>query len=147
VEFSVEIKHHKNQHDETTDHLLASCVFAREVWFRLLQPAGLQGVELQGNSTLLEWWQQGRATLPQVLRTSFDSLVLLTSWCLWKERNRRTFDHKSRSPSHLLSIILEETDSWTGVAHLAGPSVALETRSLTSRTTRSLASTTLYFHR
>jgi len=28
------------QEDETVDHLLASCVFIRELWFRLLRPSG-----------------------------------------------------------------------------------------------------------
>jgi hypothetical protein len=53
-----------------------------------------------------------REALPQALRRSFDSLVLLVSWSLWKERNRRTFDRKSRSTTELLQAILEEVDAW-----------------------------------
>ena len=30
------------------------------------------------------------------------------------ERNRRTFDRRSRTPSELLSIIMEEADAWIG---------------------------------
>ena len=65
-------------------------------------------------STLLDWWLLGRATLPQDLRRSFDSLVLLVTWCLWKERNRRTFDRRSMTPPELLISILEEADTWIG---------------------------------
>ena len=103
-----------DQHDETTDHLLCSCVYAREVWSRLLQPFGFHGAAPQQTSTLLDWWQLGRTSLPQVLRRSFDSMVLLATWCLWKERNRQTFDRRSRTPSELLSIIMEEADAWIG---------------------------------
>jgi hypothetical protein len=46
------------------------------------------------------------------LRRSFDSLVLLVSWILWKERNHRTFDRKSRSTTELLQAIFEEADAW-----------------------------------
>ena len=45
-----------DQHDETTDHLLCSCVYAREVWSRLLQPFGFHGAAPQQTSTLLDWW-------------------------------------------------------------------------------------------
>jgi len=41
-------------------------------------------------------------------------MVLLATWCLWKERNRQTFDRRSRTPSELLSIIMEEADAWIG---------------------------------
>ena len=50
---------------------------------------------LLGASTLLDWWLLERAALPQAIRRSFDSLVLLVTWLLWKERNRHTFDHIS----------------------------------------------------
>jgi hypothetical protein len=35
-----------DQHDETTDHLLASCIFTCEVWHRLLSRVGLQHLAL-----------------------------------------------------------------------------------------------------
>lgn len=77
---------------ETTDHLLTSCVFARESWCRLLHLAGLQGIGPQDQATLADWWLRSRKQVPKAARKEFDSAVLLTSWNLWKERNRRTFD-------------------------------------------------------
>jgi hypothetical protein len=59
-------------------------------------------------------WLHGRASLPQPLRRSFDSLVLLVSWCLWKERNSRTFDRRSSTPTQLFTTILEEAGAWVG---------------------------------
>jgi hypothetical protein len=86
-------------------------VYAREVWSRLLLAMGSLTMAPQLTSTLLDWWLLGRASLPQPLRRSFDSLVLLVTWCLWKEHNRRTFDHKSMSPAELFTTILEEADA------------------------------------
>ena len=41
----------------------------------------------------------------------FDSLVLLISWIIWKERNRRTFDRLVRTTTQVLDIIREEADA------------------------------------
>lgn len=45
-----------DQHDETTDHLLASCVFVRKVWYRLLSRAGLEYLVPADDSRLADWW-------------------------------------------------------------------------------------------
>ena len=45
-------------------------------------------------------------------RMCFDSLVILTSWMLWNERNRRTFDSKSKTVPELLTSLEEEAISW-----------------------------------
>jgi hypothetical protein len=50
--------------------------------------------------------------VPEHHRRGFDSLVLLVSWEVWKERNRRTFDGHSMTPTHLLGVIRDEGDSW-----------------------------------
>jgi len=42
----------------------------------------------------------------------FDSLVILTSWMIWNERNRRTFDGIAKTVTELLASIEEEAVSW-----------------------------------
>ncbi|XP_066323044.1 sulfate transporter 2.1-like [Miscanthus floridulus] len=82
-----------DQDDKTTDHLLASCSFTREVWVRLLVTAGLQQLGPRHDSTVAaqqlghamtqtvaNWWMQTRVAFPQTFRRGFDSLVLLISW-------------------------------------------------------------------
>jgi hypothetical protein len=101
-----------DQLDETTDHLLCSCVFSCEVWSRLLHALAYPAVAHVQDSTLLDWWLLARARIPRALRRSFDSLVLLVSWLLWKERNRRTFDHRSMTAPELLRCISEEANVW-----------------------------------
>jgi hypothetical protein len=58
-----------------------------------------------------------REDVPQALRQSFDSLVLLFTWDLWKEHNRRTFDRRSVTPSELVAAIIEEVTAWIGAGY------------------------------
>jgi hypothetical protein len=44
-----------DQLDEATDHQLCSCVFAREVWTRLLLSLHSSTMPLQQDSLLLSW--------------------------------------------------------------------------------------------
>ena len=67
-------------------------------------------VPLDG-SCLSDWWQNTRTTIPKPFKQSFDSLVLLVSWKVWKEHNRRTFDNITGTPSQLFALILEEADA------------------------------------
>jgi hypothetical protein len=106
-----------DQMDETGDHLLCSCVYAREVRSRLLATMASIATPPQHDACLLGWWMSAREDVPQVLRWSFDSLVLLVTWDLWKERNRRTFDHRSATPSELVAAILEEAAAWIGAGY------------------------------
>ena len=57
-----------DQLPETTDHLLVACVFAREVWQRLLSANGLDHLHPLSDSRLVDWWQASRVLLPQQLR-------------------------------------------------------------------------------
>jgi hypothetical protein len=73
------------------------------------------------SSCLSDWWQNTRTAIPKPFKRSFDSLVLLVSWKVWKERNRRTFENNTRTPPQLYVLILEEADAWidTGFRCLA----------------------------
>jgi len=53
--------------------------------------------------------------VPQVFRGGFDSLVLLVSWEVWKERNRRTFDNVCSTPAQLVVAIRDEDLAWVAV--------------------------------
>ena len=61
---------------------------------------------------LADWWTTARKSIAKAERMCFDSLVILTSWMLWNERNRRTFDSKSKTVPELLASLEEEAISW-----------------------------------
>ena len=114
------------QQDETSDHLLLACVYSREVWFRLLSIANLQQHVPGTDGTLADWWLETRSIIQADVRKPFDSIVLLVTWKIWKERNRRTFDGAQRLCSLLLKRIQEEMESWVAAGYrLLSPLVHL----------------------
>ena len=56
---------------------------------------------------LAEWWR-----IPRDARKGFDSLVVLVSWLLWKERNNRTFDRRARSAREFQAAVCDEIVMW-----------------------------------
>jgi hypothetical protein len=54
-------------------------------------------------------------------RPAFDSVLLLTSWCVWKERNNRTFNRVAIGLQALLLVVFREAEDWidAGFSHLA----------------------------
>jgi hypothetical protein len=49
-----------SQANETIDHLTISCVFSKEVWFRLLRVAGFQYLTPTDAPSLVDWWLPSR---------------------------------------------------------------------------------------
>ena len=103
-----------DQSSETVDHLLLSCPFSREVWFQVMRRIGHEGVLQQVQSDLfLDWWSRARRLIPKSGRRGFDSLVVLISWLLWKERNDRTFHRHVRTLQEVVPRVYDEITVWS----------------------------------
>lgn len=61
---------------------------------------------------LAEWWIAARKNLPKEAHRCFDSLVVLFSWLLWKERNSRTFDRRVQTIQNVLARVADEIVFW-----------------------------------
>jgi hypothetical protein len=81
------------QAEDTLDHILMRCPYARQTWFECLGAAGLNIVEPSSDSTLEAWWEAARKLVHKKDRRGFDALVILTAFMLWKQRNARVFDN------------------------------------------------------
>ena len=91
-----------DQEDETIQHILTSCVFAREIWFRVLSLVGLQQLTpSQDDLVFQEWWRLALTRVLEQQQKGFNSLVILVAWWLWKHRNACVFD---RTPPPLVSL-------------------------------------------
>ena len=110
-----------DQEQETVQHLAGGCVFAGEVWYRVLAPIDLDRLALQPGTSFLDWWLQSRDQLGTARRKGFDSLIILGAWCLWKERNRRVFDGVGRTVVAITDSVVDEADRWAqaGYSHIA----------------------------
>jgi hypothetical protein len=102
-----------DQQDETINHLLASCVFARQVWTGLLQPAGLLELTLQPHNGVFEDWCTASMWVPGQLRKGFNSLMVLGAWVIWKHRNSCVLNGVSPSVPAVLEMAREEALLWT----------------------------------
>ena len=103
-----------NQSAETIDHLFVACVYTRdrETWWRVLHRLQLDELAPALIDELRTRWFQARARLPGAMSKAFDSLVLLVTWCIWKERNRRVFDGVQIQASLMLEQIALEGSAW-----------------------------------
>jgi hypothetical protein len=103
-----------DQHDESINHLLASCVFVRQFWDGLLRAAGLQHLVPQPNEVSFEnWWRISSQRVVGQVRSGFNSMVLLGAWVLWKHRNGCAFSGLQPSVEGALRMARDEALLWT----------------------------------
>jgi hypothetical protein len=101
-----------DQVPETCGHLFLGCTYAKELWFKLLDPVGLTTLVPEQDDNLGEWWLRQRRRLDRTARSSFDTLILLVAWSLWKERNERTFQRTSRTHQEIFNSVVAEAEDW-----------------------------------
>jgi hypothetical protein len=102
-----------DQEQETLDHMLIGCVFAREFWFKLLLQVNLQLLAPQSeDSAFLERWRVLCAKVSGIARDGLNSLVILGVWTLWKQRNGYVFYNKSPSINDGIRRVGLEVDLW-----------------------------------
>jgi hypothetical protein len=80
-----------DQEDESTQHILVSCVFSRETWTKILSFVGLQAATPQTERFFAHWWGCVVNRVPKEKRKGFNSLVILVAWTIWKHRNTYIF--------------------------------------------------------
>lgn len=101
------------QESESISHLLLNCSFARQIGYLVLQRLRWHSLTPNGRCfDLATWWTSSRKKLTKVDRKAFDTLVILTSWMIWNERNRRTFDSRVKTVHELWTCILDEAVAW-----------------------------------
>jgi hypothetical protein len=101
-----------SQEPEASDHLLCGCVVTRELWFAFLSPLGLQELAPASGDALIDWWLPCRRSLTSDSRLILDAAVLLVSWCVWKERNNRTFNRAAATLQGMVLAVLREAEDW-----------------------------------
>jgi len=102
-----------DQEDETIQHLLTTCVFARQFWFSVLQPLNLTHlVPSRTSSSLADWWKKSWKKLQKQLRKGFNSLVILGAWIIWKHRNACIFDGAAPNLQRALQAFKDEFHLW-----------------------------------
>lgn len=82
-----------DQEQETIEHILVSCVFARQFWFLLLQRVGLAIPSYQTTETYFDdWWCRVSSAVSGPVQNGLNSLIILCVWSIWKHRNECVFN-------------------------------------------------------
>jgi hypothetical protein len=100
------------QADESIDHLLVSCVFSREVWFKTLSCFGWQLATPPQNAIFTRWWLHWCRRIARPRRRAFDSVVAMTTRLLWLQHNEKVFRGLSSTPDFVLQLMLRTCDQW-----------------------------------
>ena len=120
-----------DQEEETINHLLIGCVFAREVWTICLQQLGLLHLAPQPTAVCFSgWWRKTVAAAPKEARKGLNSLIILVAWEVWKHCNACVFEKKRPSVQDVLRSVSMEGDLWCSAG--ASRLQELVSRSLTS---------------
>ena len=102
-----------DQESETLDHILVSCVFAREFWFRLMCIFRLQNLAPTPSTvSFTGWWEMIDNGSGDMIMKGVNSLIALGAWIIWNHRNRIVFDGISPSVSAALCQAREEQQLW-----------------------------------
>jgi hypothetical protein len=100
-----------DQEPESTDHLFVSCSFSKQVWHTILSALNFTMPADAGG--LLHWWLLLRNGHSKLKQKGLDSIVMLVTWTVWKERKKWIFDDApAKSPSVLVDNIWKEGELW-----------------------------------
>jgi hypothetical protein len=77
-----------DQAEENVQHIIISCLFARQAWALILQRLDLLAFAPQGmNNRFSSWWCCTIKGVLRVEREGLNTLIILVAWETWKHRN------------------------------------------------------------
>jgi hypothetical protein len=103
---------------ESVNHLLVDCPVAWELWSMVLVIFGKNWVMPRDVVDLLSCWKgiRGKSKAGKIWKMVPHCLM----WCLWQERNDRTFNEKERTIPALKFHFLHTLLNWSKASHLDG---------------------------
>ncbi|KAL0015045.1 hypothetical protein SO802_002114 [Lithocarpus litseifolius] len=95
---------------ETVDHLLLHCVTAHRLWSLALRSFGVSWVVPSSFHDLLFGWWNWFGKLSSRI---WNLVPLCIVWCIWKERNRRTFEDLDSSGDQFFASFSGTLFDWS----------------------------------
>ena len=99
---------------ETADHVLLHCPYAKEVWDMIFGMFGVHWVMPWKTIDLLACWQGsfGRHQHLEIWKCIPHCLM----WCLWRERNSRSFEGIEKNVADLKLLVLRTLFEWVSAS-------------------------------
>ena len=99
------------ENEELADHILIHCGKTMEFWTLLLSSFGVVWIfSASVRNLLLEWKVKG---LGKKRRTVWRLTPICLFWCIWGERNRRTFQEEEMSNTCLRNLFFRSLLEWS----------------------------------
>jgi hypothetical protein len=96
--------------EETVDHLLLHCWFARQLWSFVFQCVGIDWViPLHVSELLFGWWNWFGKRSSRVWNLIPSCLM----WTIWRERNNRTFENLETPLAKVLELFFVSLYDWS----------------------------------
>jgi hypothetical protein len=108
------------QETDDLNHILMGCVYARQVWHGVFQRLQVQIATPEQDDSTHSWWLATRKRIGTQERRSFDSLVILVCWRVWKQRNARVFLDQRRQFT-VPGLVDQITEDWNQVTWALHP--------------------------
>ena len=99
---------------ESIAHLLLHCLAAREVWSFIFSMFNILWVMPSGVMDLLSCW--GHSCCNVRVRKIWDLIPSCVFWCLWRERNSRSFEGKENNLIEIKLIFIRTLMEWSKAA-------------------------------
>ncbi|XP_022041224.1 uncharacterized protein LOC110943800 [Helianthus annuus] len=97
--------------DETPDHVLVKCDYAKEVWEQIWNWVKISGA--QKPDTIKEMIEAvNDFQWPKVKKKAVHAVFILTAWRIWKNRNTKVFKDRGEAAFKIIEDIKEESYQW-----------------------------------
>ncbi|GJN20378.1 hypothetical protein PR202_gb07748 [Eleusine coracana subsp. coracana] len=85
-----------DQEEEIVQHILTSCLFARQFWNRILTSLGFNNLVPGHRDNIFSTrWLKSSKRVPKEKRKGYNTVIALGAWLLWKHRNTGVFENAS----------------------------------------------------
>lgn len=98
-----------DQENETSVHLYLKCCYAKEIWVLVsIWSGGTICMPAIDEDEMEIWWTRSLEPFSKKQRRSVTAYLIMTTWNIWKERNRRVFEGTSLRLTQVFDLIQEE---------------------------------------
>ena len=112
------------ENGESISHLLLHCLAAMEIWNFMFSIFGIQWVMPGRVIALLSCW--GDSCHSTRIRKVWDMVPHCVFWCIWWERNSRSFEGKERNLMEVKGTVLQTLLDWSKAAGIVSFSSVLD---------------------
>jgi hypothetical protein len=91
-----------NDLDAHAQHIFFGCAIVNIIWSATLNWENMAQLTPSTNNIFRIWWEQSFCRLQGKERKIFSTIVILTAWTIWQERNGRVFRNELKTKHRIM---------------------------------------------